>query len=342
MSRFSFVIFFLFIVASVCPVIIGQAQENSQHRGPAKLEIQKNLEVDHSTTKRKNPKDNQENVKSIEFEDHFQNALSIVSDKISHILKILNKYASLISAFGALFAALIALYLGDWKNRLQRPKLQLSFNENKQYPYFHNLSFEPFGTPIDIHGQITDIYCPGFNARVKIVNNGKTTAKNVEARVEKIEFFKNNVTISPTRFYHPTAIKWSGEKDWEPVDIVPESHFFLDLFWSKNEASSEIYSFNEARIKHYGIDLRSKLLKEIIDKDIQPSQEVYWNVWVDNSYERGLPRKYDIQGDIYIYFIVNAENCVPIKFEAIVSWSFDTWNSPDIKIRMGKKFINKD
>lgn len=342
MYRSSFVIFFLFIAASLCSNAISQAEENSQHHAPAKSEIQKTLKDKHSTTKQKSPKDNQGAAKSGESKDYFQNALSIVFDKISRIFKILNNYASLISAFGALFAALIALYLGDWKNRLQRPKLQLSFKENKEYPYFHTLSFEPFGTPIDIHGQITDIYRPGFNARVKIVNNGKTTAKNVEAKIEKIEFFKNNITISPTRFYHPTTIKWSGEKDWEPVDIVPESHFFLDLFWSKNETSSEIYSFNEARIKHYGIDLRSELLKEIIDKDIQPSQEIYWNVWVDNSYERGLPRKYDIQGDIYIYFIVNSENCAPIRFEAIVTWSFDIWNSPDIKIRMGKKFINKD
>ena len=83
-------------------------------------------------------------------------------------------------------------------------------------------------------------------------------------------------------------------------------------------------------------------MKEIIDKDIQSSQEIYWNVWVDNSYERGLPKKYDIQGDIYIYFIVNAENCAPIKFESIIKWNFDTWNFPDIKVRMGKKFINKD
>ena len=82
-------------------------------------------------------------------------------------------------------------------------------------------------------------------------------------------------------------------------------------------------------------------MEEII-KDIQPSQEIYWNVWVDNSYERGLPRKYDIQGDICIYFIVNAENCAPIKFVAMVTWAFVTWNSPDIKIRMGRKFINKD
>jgi hypothetical protein len=171
----SYFFLFLFIAASLCSNAISQAEEKSQHNVPAKSEIQKNLEDKHPTTERKSPKDNQNTAKSDESKDHFQNVLSIVLDKISRIFKILNSYASLISAFGALFAALIALYLGDWKNRLQRPKLQLSFKENKEYPYFHTLSFEPFGTPIDIHGQITDIYCPGFNARVKIVNNPSAT-----------------------------------------------------------------------------------------------------------------------------------------------------------------------
>lgn len=246
----------------------------------------------------------------------------------------LNQYSSLIGAVAALFAALIALYLGDWKSRLRRPKLKLSFKEDKQYPFYQTLAFETFDVSIDIHGQLIDIVRPGFNARVQIENTGKKTARNVEAKIEKIEFVKNAKEISPTRYYHPTTVKWSGEKDWTPVDIVPNSHYFLDLFWSRNETISEIISFNETRLKSYGISFETEELRKIIEDDVRPTQEIYWNVWVNNSYPRGLPVRYDIQGGICIHFVVNAENCSPLSFKAIVRWTYDTWNSPDIKIKI--------
>ena len=130
MYRFFFVICSLFIAVCFFHVNISQGQENNQFREPVKLENPKIVEDKHSSIERKNSTDNQGRVKSDESKDSFQHALSIVFDKISRIVKILNKYASLISAFGALFAALVALYLGDWKNMLKRPKLQLSFNGN--------------------------------------------------------------------------------------------------------------------------------------------------------------------------------------------------------------------
>ncbi len=258
------------------------------------------------------------------------------------ILCTLNNYASLISASVALFAALVALYLGDWRQRLNKPKLKISFNENKKYPYFQTLNFQAFKLPINIDGQITDLYCPGFNARLRVDNTGKSTAKNVQAKVEKIEFYENGNKIAPTRHYHPTTVKWSGEREWKPVDIVPNSHFFLDVFYAKNETSTEIFNFNNTKLKHYNINLQDELLKEIIEQDLQPSEEVYWNVWVDNSYDRGLPSKYSIQGEIIIYFIINADNCSPIKFESIVNWSFMNWNQPQLRIRYKNKFINQE
>ncbi len=248
-------------------------------------------------------------------------------------IKILNEYSSLLSAVAALLAALIALYLGDWKSRIEKPRLKLTFEETKTYPFFQTIAYENFGIQLDINGVLTDILRPGFNARVMIENKGKRTAKRVEAKIEKIEFYKGSKKISATRYYHPTTIKWSGEKDWSPVDIVPKSHFFLDLFWAKNEQRSEIMSFNIKRYHINGIELNEDLLEEIICKDIRTTQEIYWNVWVDNSYNRGLPRKYDIEGEIHIYIVVNADNCAPVAFEAIVDWTYDSWNKPNIKIR---------
>ena len=333
MCRLCLAVMFSLATMLVFCTAIGHGQQRMGEPAPNTIASKSKAEQKHFETDQANTNNSTPTSKETE------------SPKTPSLIDILDKYKSLIAAitaFSTLLAVLVALYLGDWKARLEKPRLKLSYVENKEYPYFHTLAFEPFGIPVDIHGQITDIYRPGFNARVKVVNTGKTTAKNVEAKIEKIEFYRNNSTIAPTRYYHPTTVKWSGEREWDPVDIVPESHFFLDLFWSKSETTSEIFSFNDTRIRHSGISLRSDLLKEIIENDIQPTQEIYWNVWVDNSYERGLPRKYNIQGDIVIYFVVNAANCDPLRFEAIVKWTADTWNCPDIKIRMGKEFINKE
>lgn len=251
---------------------------------------------------------------------------------ICEILKVLNEYATLISAVMIFLTILVALYLGDWKERLRRPKLKLCFNENKEYPYFQTLAFERFGQPIEFAGQTIYIFRPGFNARLKVINTGKSTAKNVQARVEKIELYKGNNKTAPTRHYHPTIVKWSGEPNWGFVDIFPKSHFFLDVFWAKNETSSEIFSFNDTRYRHR---IKEELLREIIKQDINPSEEVYWNVWIDTSFERGIPIKYHFEGNIVIYFIIDAENCDPLRFEALVNWSSENWNQPTIRIRQG-------
>lgn len=249
----------------------------------------------------------------------------------------LNKYSTLLSAIAAFFTALVALYLGDWKWRLTKPRLKLCFDEHRSYPYFHKLAFERYDLPIDFGGRPIYIFRPGFNARVKIINDGKTIARKVQAKVEKIEFYRENTMVRPPRYYHPTTVKWSGEPGWNPVDILPKSYFFMDLFWAKNETFSEIFSFNNAK---YRQEIKKEVLEEIITKHINPSGEVYWNVWIDTSFDRGVPKKYDFEGDIVIYFIISGENCDPLRFKAIINWSFKKWNAPTIKIRQDKSFVN--
>jgi len=265
--------------------------------------------------------------------------MEIISEFISFsaetfwwLLKNMDKHASLLSAIGALTAAFVALYLGDWKARLERPKLKLTFKNAGKYPYFHNLSFGSYDSPINLDGQSFSLQCPGFNSRVRIDNNGKTTAREVQAKIEKIKFTDLNGKKLADSFYHPTTVKWSGEKDWRTVDIVPDSHYFLDLFWSKNETTSEIYKFNKEKMEKYNVIINHEVLTDIIDSDICPSNEIYWNVWVDNSWDRGIPKKNDIQGKIIIYFIVNASNCKPIRFTAFINWNFKNWNRPEIYI----------
>lgn len=245
----------------------------------------------------------------------------------------------MISAVLTLAAILVSLYLSSWKAKIEQPKLKLFFNTNLKYPYFQELAFEAYQmASINFDGVDLDLYRPGFNLRVKIKNEGKTTAKKVQARVEKIVFFDTHGKLTNVNYYHPTTIKWSGERDWNAVDIMPHSHFFLDTFWIKNETTSYVVDFNHKM--HSGI--KRDVLETIIKTKINPSNDIYWNIWVDNSYDRGIPVKFWTQGKILIYFIIIAENCKAIRFEADIIWSFENWNTPQIEIRQNKKIINND
>jgi hypothetical protein len=239
----------------------------------------------------------------------------------------------------ALIAAVTALYLGVWRPWLRRPKLKIYFCEKHREPYFHNLAFGSYEQPIDFVGQVIHILKPGLNVRVKVHNHGKATARGVQVRVEKIVLAENNSKAHEERLYHPTTVKWSGERDWGPVDIVPDSHFFLDVFWSISEEPLRVFEFNKSA---YRGEIDERLLRDIVDRDICPSGETYWNVWVDTSYDRGIPVKYDFQGDIEIYFVVNGENCGPLRFEAAIAWSRDAYNSPSVHIKERGYFVNND
>jgi hypothetical protein len=216
--------------------------------------------------------------------------------------------------------------------------LELGFKEKKHYPFFHELAFEPFEGYIELHGQKIPIFRPGFNARVQIFNRGKSTAKKVQARIEKIDLVKGDKKIR--RHYHPTTVKWSGEEDWNPIDIPPKSSFFLDVFWANNETSLEIISFNSERYNNRDLWIKEELLEKHVKQKIIPPEQIYWNVWVKNPLFRGIPESYDFQGTINIYFIINGDNCNPLKFQAIVDWKFETWNKPAIKIKQAAKYIN--
>lgn len=119
--------------------------------------------------------------------------------------KVLNTdYGNLISALASFCAVLAALYYGSWREMLRKPKLKLYFNENKLYPYFHNLSFGIFDTGIEMNGLKVVIHKPGINVRVKVANEGKSTGNKVQARIEKIEFINQNNVLESTTYYHPT------------------------------------------------------------------------------------------------------------------------------------------
>jgi hypothetical protein len=213
-----------------------------------------------------------------------------------------------------------------WRNR---PILECFFLVQGRPDYFREIAFEPFSMRYDFDYQTIGIYRPGFTARVKIVNDGKTTAKRVHGRIEKLTLQNRKTGKVSTTEYHPTTVRWSGEATWEPVDIAPKSHFFLDLFWVKNETPEEILDFNHRR---YRGEIDKEHLQKMIDEN-SPSGEIYWNVWIDTHWDRGIPPKYVYEGDIQIDFVVNADNCDPISFAAHITWSRQEWNQPKIHIK---------
>ena len=250
-------------------------------------------------------------------------------------MDVAKEYAETASAIGTLSASLIALYLGSWRTWFQRPRLRVHFREKHTPAYFRCLGYDP--THIKFVNEDRSLAVPGFNARVKICNGGKTTATGVRARVEKIVFV--DAQKGPEEIlYHPTAVKWSGERDCNAVDISPHSHFFLDVIWSKSERLGDVVSFNRDRYP----DMPGALLQEIVENDMRPSGEVFWNVWADFSYDRGIPTRYDRDGEFTIYFIVDAANASPIRFEAVGHWTSGKYDSPTIRIRQGKRYINND
>lgn len=163
--------------------------------------------------------------------------------------------------------------------------------------------------------------------------SGKSTAKKVQARVEKIELCHNEE--KETHFYHPTILKWSGEYGYDFVDIIPKSYFFLDVFYAINETIEEVIDFNYNDFRR---EIDKDTLEKIVKK-INPIDDVYWNVWVDNSYDRGIPKKFYHNGLIVIHIIVNAENCSPMRLEVNINWDQDKWKNPNVKVLHKSKVV---
>jgi hypothetical protein len=226
---------------------------------------------------------------------------------------------------GPYFIGLVALSVGFKDlilNFLRRPKLDMSFNQNEEGCY-HELLHNPIE---EIRDPITNtryvIRQPGFNARAIVTNKGKTTARKVEARIVDIVIYDKKGTLVKRQVYHPSIVKWSGEKDYHPVDISQESHFFLDLFYAVSETREDILKYH----KELGEDTLQRILG-----DAEYSGDVFWNVWIDTSYPRGVPPKYTVEGHFEFNFIVHAENCKPCNFTVSVGWNKGRWNRPDIK-----------
>ena len=239
------------------------------------------------------------------------------------------KYSFLLG-FGPWFTGIVALFLGlNIINYLRRPRLKVQFEKNK-IEYAHKLLFDKI--PPRLRDPLTnrkyDLRQPGFNSRVKVINKGRTVARNVQARIESVKCHDKLKVLKHQIYYHPSAVKWSGEKEYNKIDIAPHAgYFFLDLVYSINETHSEIFDYH----RHLGEDILTGLIGDQEDY----SNKVYWAVWVDRSYPRGIPEIYEDEGYFELNYLITAENCKPKRFTACMQWEKSAWNNPEIWIGRG-------
>lgn len=227
---------------------------------------------------------------------------------------------------GPYFIGSVALIVG-FKDIIisffKRPRLKSLFNQNEE-EYFHNVLLNPIE---EINDPISNtdfiIRQPGFNSRVAIWNKGGTTARRVQVRLVDINLYNKEKKFIKRVVYHPTIVKWSGEKEYIPVEIPPNSKFFLDLFYAVNETSDEIFRYHK--------ELGDNTLQRIIG-NTDYSNDIYWNVWIDASYPRGVSMKNVIEGHFELRFIIYAENCHPQEFKVFIDWDKKGWNRPTIKL----------
>jgi len=234
--------------------------------------------------------------------------------------------------FGPYFIGLCALIAG-FKDKIielfMKPELTIDFRQDRD-EYFHKILFSPIEEINDPLNNVNYVIRqPGINSRVSVWNKGKRSARKVQVRLEKIVFYDQNGKLYKEIFYHPSLVKWSGEKEYGTVDITRNSYFFLDLFYFINESRDEIIRYHETVDK--------ATIDRIIGKNGDYSGDIFWNVWVDTSYERGIPYRYDYEGTIKVIYVLSAENCEPYKFEADIEWSKIKWDEPIISVKKIEK-----
>ena len=205
------------------------------------------------------------------------------------------------------------------------------FNQHEE-EFYHKILLNPLE---EIHDPIDNteyiIRQPGFNSRVAIWNEGKSTAKNVQVKLVDINIYNKDIKFVKRKVYHPSLVKWSGEKTYGQIDIPRDSKFFLDLFYSVNETNEEVLKYHN--------ELGKSTLNRIVG-NIEYSKDIYWNVWIDATYPSGVSPKNIIEGRFELNFIIYGENFKPSQFKFLIDWDRKTWNKPKINL-VKKGFLKK-
>jgi hypothetical protein len=195
-----------------------------------------------------------------------------------------------VQILGPYFIGSVALFVGLKDiifNFFKRPRIKPLFKQHEE-EYCHKILFNPLeeiGDPLT--GIKYIIRQPGFNSRVAIWNEGKSTAKSVQVRLMDIDIYNKELKFVKRKVYHPSLVKWSGERTYGSIDIPRDSKFYLDLFYSINESNEEVLKYHS--------ELGANILNRVVG-NTEYSNDIYWNVWIDATYPRGVFQKEIVEG----------------------------------------------
>lgn len=118
-------------------------------------------------------------------------------------------FSQLLTAFGTLALAILAIYGHKIRSWLMRPKLELSLKN--EHPYLELIR----QTSSDESSRCFQ------EMRVKVINNGNETARNCKIIVDSIFLQRKNTTeFYKDKEFIPTELFWTSEK--QTKDILPK------------------------------------------------------------------------------------------------------------------------
>jgi len=177
--------------------------------------------------------------------------------------KWINQYSAILAVFATIALGVIAIFGERIRLKLFGAKLKILFDQNKMtLPYIKSARIQIISLIDDpeIAGQIQDrlhfINIESIWVRVIVDNDGNTTARNCEPRLEKIT--KNGKLIKE---FDPITLHWVGQppkietrKD-AYLDIKPNSKELLDVCYFSKKDSEDLTSYRIGSIKE--VDLKS-------------------------------------------------------------------------------------
>ena len=175
----------------------------------------------------------------------------------------------------ATIALIVALFGDRFWQFYKRPKIAVEFNpQSERCSRLARPKNEPLGR---------------YFFRLRVINNGKTEAKRLRAKVElftsknKGDDFIELSSLYPAPYFEPSTLHWITSLEF--VDLAPDEDWYLDLVSQSIEHS-----------------LDKPLRIEIFNRD---SRGVIWNRTLDKYIIRVIIHGENITKPVIKYFLFN-------------------------------------
>ncbi|HEX9916891.1 MAG TPA: hypothetical protein VGB16_04065 [candidate division Zixibacteria bacterium] len=192
-----------------------------------------------------------------------------------------NFVVNLLVGVGTIGVVLLVLYQEFWRT----PKLEVEFDQNKEgFCRYASVNWVIKHIPNRL------VYCEidqsvlTYWVRIKVINIGKTVAKNVVGRVNEMFCIKDN-KVTFCQPFDPCILHWVGQKgdDLNLIDVNKKEYYYLDiLFIEKDDPCVYINTdLNQTRGIKYNWEAGDYLLKIALysenAKPVSKTLRVVWN-----------------------------------------------------------------